>query len=70
MSPTSLDTQGKYEEADPLHLRAIEIGEKTLDPNHPDLATCVHNRAELLKAQVGAVRTSLPGVSRRSATSG
>lgn len=48
--------QGKYVEADPLYLRAIEIGEKTLGPEHPDLATRLNNRAELLKAQVSAVR--------------
>ncbi|CAN0601310.1 unnamed protein product, partial [Ectocarpus sp. 12 AP-2014] len=38
-------TQGKYDEADPLYLRAIEIGEKTLGPDHPDLATRLNNRA-------------------------
>ena len=51
-----LATQGKYEEADPLYLRAIEIGEKTLGPDHPDLATRLNNRAWLLKKQVRAVR--------------
>ncbi|CAN0333504.1 unnamed protein product, partial [Ectocarpus sp. 12 AP-2014] len=43
--------QGKYSEADPLYLRAIEIGEKTLGPDHPALATRLNNRAELLSAQ-------------------
>ena len=48
--------QGKYDEADPLYLRAIEIGEKTLGPDHPDLATRLNNRARLLESQVRAVR--------------
>ncbi|CAN0281775.1 unnamed protein product, partial [Ectocarpus fasciculatus] len=43
--------QGKYEEAHPLYLRAIEIGEKTLGPDHPDLAVWLNNRAELLRSQ-------------------
>ncbi|CAN0453882.1 unnamed protein product, partial [Ectocarpus fasciculatus] len=43
--------QGKYDEADPLYLRAIEIGEKTLGPDHPGLATWLNNRAELLRVQ-------------------
>ncbi|CAN0560884.1 unnamed protein product, partial [Ectocarpus sp. 12 AP-2014] len=29
-----LPKQGKYDEADPLYLRAIEIGERTLGPDH------------------------------------
>lgn len=41
-------------EADPLYLRSFEIGEKTLGPDHPHLATQLHNRAGLLTKQVGA----------------
>ncbi|CAN0356259.1 unnamed protein product, partial [Ectocarpus fasciculatus] len=44
--------QGKYQEADPLYLRAIEIGERTLGADHPDLATRLNNRAGLLEKQV------------------
>ena len=51
---TLLATQGKFEEADSLYLRAIEIGEKTLGPDHPDLATRLNNRAGLLRKQVRA----------------
>ncbi|CAM9372606.1 unnamed protein product [Ectocarpus sp. 8 AP-2014] len=43
--------QGKYTEADPLYLRAIEIGKKKLGPDHPDLAMWLNNRAGLLYAQ-------------------
>ncbi|CAN0518413.1 unnamed protein product, partial [Ectocarpus sp. 12 AP-2014] len=46
-----LREQGKYTEADPLYLRVIEIGEKKLGPDHPDLATWLNNRAGLLYAQ-------------------
>ena len=48
--------QGKYDEADRLLLRVIEIDEKTLGRAHPDLATALNNRALLLKKQVRAVR--------------
>jgi len=44
--------QGKYNQAKPLYERAVEIGEKTLGPNHPDVATGLNNLALLLKAQV------------------
>lgn len=50
-----LAAQGKYSEADLLYLRAIEIGEKALGPDHPDLATWLSNRAlVLLKAKLTA----------------
>ncbi|CAN0537430.1 unnamed protein product, partial [Ectocarpus sp. 8 AP-2014] len=39
--------QGNFTEADPLYLRAIEIGEQTLGPDHPALATCLNNRARV-----------------------
>lgn len=47
--------QGKYAEADPLFLRVIKIGEKALGLNHPNLATWLNNRAELLESQVRTV---------------
>ncbi|CAM9138218.1 unnamed protein product, partial [Ectocarpus sp. 13 AM-2016] len=50
--------QGKYAEADPLYLRAIEIGEKTLGPDHPALATRLNNWAGLLVKQVRTKRCS------------
>ena len=33
-----LQTQGKYDQAEPLYRRAIEIGEKALGKDHPDVA--------------------------------
>ncbi|CAM9457830.1 unnamed protein product [Ectocarpus sp. 12 AP-2014] len=43
--------QGKYSEAKPLHEKAQAIQEKLLGPEHPDVATSLNNRAELLTAQ-------------------
>lgn len=41
-------------EADPMHLQAIDIGERTLDPDHPDFAVWLGNRMSLLEKQVRA----------------
>ncbi|CAM9170764.1 unnamed protein product, partial [Ectocarpus sp. 8 AP-2014] len=46
-----LKLMGKYAEADPLYLRAIEIGENTLGLDHPALATQLNNWAGLLESQ-------------------
>ena len=43
--------QGKYDEAKPLYDRAIAIGEKTLGPDHPDLAAKLNNLAVSLSDQ-------------------
>lgn len=48
--------QGKYEQADRLYIQAIEILERALGPDHPQVATGLSNRAGLLKSQVRAVR--------------
>lgn len=44
--------QGKYDEAEPLCRRAMEITKRVLGEAHPDYATCVNNLASLLKSQV------------------
>jgi tetratricopeptide (TPR) repeat protein len=41
----------RYMEAEPLYRRAIEIDEKVLDKDHPDVAIRYNNLAGLLKAQ-------------------
>lgn len=46
-------TQGKDKEAALLCLRAIEIKEKHVGPDHPSLATSLGVRAMLLAKQVG-----------------
>lgn len=47
-----LATQGKYDEADPLYQRTIEIKEKALGLDHPDLATSLGNLATSFTTQV------------------
>ena len=42
---------GKYAEAEPLFRRSLEIREKALGPDHPDVATGLNNLALLLKTQ-------------------
>ena len=44
--------QGKYEEAEPLYRRSLAIDEKIYGPDHPEVATGLHNWAELLRVQV------------------
>ena len=42
-----LYSQGRYLEAIPLAERALAIRERTLDPNHPDIARSLYNLARL-----------------------
>jgi tetratricopeptide (TPR) repeat protein len=42
---------GKYAEAEPLYKRALEIREKALGPDHPDVAQSLNGLAELYRAQ-------------------
>ena len=46
-----LESQGKYEEAEPLYRRALKIYEKALGPDHPSVATTLNNLATLYKSQ-------------------
>ncbi|CAN0519075.1 unnamed protein product, partial [Laminaria digitata] len=43
--------QGNYAEAGPLYKRSLAIDEKALGPEHPSVATSLHNLAGLLKTQ-------------------
>lgn len=56
--------QGKYAEAAALYERSQSIREKMLDPDHPDLAESLNNRAELLMAQVISLDIILQHVGR------
>lgn len=47
------EKQGKDTAADLQYLRAIDIQEKQLGPDHPALGTSLGNRAALLAQQVG-----------------
>ncbi|MBE9180882.1 tetratricopeptide repeat protein [Oculatella sp. LEGE 06141] len=44
-------SQGRYGEAEPLYLRALDIGEAQLGANHPAVATRLNNLAGLYKLQ-------------------
>lgn len=51
----ALRSQGKYTEADPLYLRAIEIKEGILGADHPDVAIWLCTRGQLLQSQVRVI---------------
>ncbi|HEX9652112.1 MAG TPA: tetratricopeptide repeat protein, partial [bacterium] len=42
-------TQGLYEKAEPLYLRALAIREKVHGPNHPSVALVLRNLGTLYK---------------------
>ncbi len=43
--------QGRYEEAESLYQRSLEISEQSLDKNHPSVATALSNLAGLYESQ-------------------
>jgi tetratricopeptide (TPR) repeat protein len=45
------ESQGRYSEAEPFYLRSLEIRERQLGADHPDVATTLNNLAELYKSQ-------------------
>lgn len=49
---TALGSQGKLEEADALYPRAVGVQEKTLGPDHLQLAASLFNWGKVLLAQV------------------
>ena len=53
------EAQGRYAEAEPLYKRALAIYEKALGPEHPNVATSLHNLALLYEAQSRLPRPSL-----------
>lgn len=44
--------QGRIEEADQLYVRALEINEMSVGPDHRGVGTIFHNRAAVLEKQV------------------
>jgi tetratricopeptide (TPR) repeat protein len=44
-------SQGRYEQAEPLYLQALELSEQVLGENHPDVATSLNNLAYLYYSQ-------------------
>ncbi len=47
----SLYQQGQYDRAVVVAKKALEVAEKTIGPNHPDVATNLNNLGELYRAQ-------------------
>jgi hypothetical protein len=43
------ETRGEFRHAEPLHKRALAIREKTLGPDHPDVAISLGNLAALYR---------------------
>jgi hypothetical protein len=52
----NLRQQGKYTEAVPIAKEALDIREKSLGPDHPDVATSLNNLGELYRAKAGMRR--------------
>lgn len=44
--------QGKYAEAEPLYVRAMEITEETFGKNHPEYCSRLNNLAQVMHFQV------------------
>ena len=45
------DSQGKYNEAEPLYQQALALRQKLLGDDHPDVASSLNNLAGLYKSQ-------------------
>ncbi len=45
------NNQGRYEEAEPLHKKALELRKKLLGEDHPDVATSLNNLGLLYNNQ-------------------
>ncbi len=56
-------SMGDYEKALPFYQRALDIREKVLGPQHPDVATTLNNLAGLYR-QYGRLRKSTPTLSK------
>jgi tetratricopeptide (TPR) repeat protein len=44
-------SQGRFSEAEPLYVRSLELRERQLGADHPDVATSLNNLAELYRTQ-------------------
>ncbi len=52
------DSQGKYEQAEPLYQRALHIREQVLGPEHPDTAQSLNNLAALYEIRASMSKPS------------
>ena len=41
--------EGRYQDAEPLYVRSLHIGERVLGPAHPDVVMTLQNYAQLLR---------------------
>jgi tetratricopeptide (TPR) repeat protein len=46
-----LESQGKYDEAEPLHRQTLALRKKILGPEHPSTLISINNLALLLESQ-------------------
>ena len=60
-----LSPQGSYGEAERLFKRSLAIREKILGPDHPNIASSLHNLARLLESQVRVDPLEVPDVPDR-----
>lgn len=58
-----LFAQARFDEAEPLIKRSLDIREKVLGPEHPDVAVSVNTYAELLTSRVRMLAICLSVVS-------
>ena len=61
---SNLDRQGRHAEAEPVHRRAMEIGEKVLGPEHSDTATGVANLGSNLAHHCPQNRDTSPVINK------
>ena len=50
-SPSCIESQGRYAEAEPLYKRSLAIVEKALGPDHPDVGTVAQQPRRLYRSQ-------------------
>jgi len=50
------DSSGRHSDAEPVYNQALEIDQKTLGPDHPDVATDLNNLAEAYRARANSRR--------------
>jgi serine/threonine protein kinase len=56
--------RGKFDEAEELELKALAVKKKTLPRDHPDIATAVHNLAQIYAARADVRRDDLEKAER------
>ena len=60
--------QGRYAQAEPLYNRSLAIREKTLGPDHPDVAATLENMEALYRKSGREKEAEALGACRRNST--